>query len=253
MIKFQFLGTGDVAQVPVFGCPCDVCERARHVARFRRKPCSARLQLPDAGIDLLIDGGLTDLCERFQPGQLSAILLTHYHVDHVQGLFHLRWGQGEKIPVFGPDDTTGCADLLKHPGILAFQPVPAAFVPFQLGPLQITPIPLQHSKPTYGYLFRHGDISFAYLTDTVGLPPQSLAFLQQIPGLKLAIDCTHPPSPDKPRNHNDFSLLQKLAKELPAEQIWLTHISHEMDRWLLRNPLPEPFRLAWDDLCLELD
>ncbi len=49
------------------------------------------------------------------------MLLTHYHPDHVQGLFHLRWGCGESIPVYGPKDPQGCADLYRHPGVLDFQ------------------------------------------------------------------------------------------------------------------------------------
>jgi ribonuclease BN (tRNA processing enzyme) len=32
------------------------------------------------------------------------VLLTHYHLDHVQGLFPLRWGVGAPIPVYGPPD-----------------------------------------------------------------------------------------------------------------------------------------------------
>jgi phosphoribosyl 1,2-cyclic phosphate phosphodiesterase len=36
-------------------------------------------------------------------------LLTHYHLDHVQGLFPLRWGVGAPIPVYGPPDDAGCA------------------------------------------------------------------------------------------------------------------------------------------------
>ncbi len=42
-------------------------------------------------------------------------------MDHVQGLFPLRWGVGDKIPVYGPPDEQGCDDLFKHPGLLDFQ------------------------------------------------------------------------------------------------------------------------------------
>lgn len=124
---------------------------------------------------ILIDGGLTDLHRRFAPSELDAILLTHFHADHVQGLFHLRWGKGPSIPVFIPPDPDGCADLFRHTGLLEFRPK-SAFTAFEIGPLRITPLPLIHSKPTFGYVFElAGEASFAYLTDTRGLPPETRA------------------------------------------------------------------------------
>jgi len=68
----------------------------------------------------LLDAGLTDLAERFVPGSLSGVIQTHHHADHVQGLLQLRWGQGMRIPVLGPDDPRGFADLYKNPGILDY-------------------------------------------------------------------------------------------------------------------------------------
>ncbi|MGK3928170.1 hypothetical protein, partial [Enterococcus faecium] len=79
---------------------------------------------------------------------LSRIMLTHYHMDHVQGLFPLRWGMGELIPVFGPPDSQGCDDLFKHPGILDFQAPFTPFEPVQWPGITVTPVPLQHSKIT---------------------------------------------------------------------------------------------------------
>lgn len=244
-MKLTLLGTGDVRQLPVFGCDCIGCQRARSEPGYRRKPCSAELQLGD--LKLLIDGGLTDLAERYQPGELSAILLTHYHVDHVQGLFHLRWGLGPSIPVIGPDDTNGCADLLKHSGMLDFQPAPPPFETIRMGELRITPLPLQHSKPTFGYLFQHQQRNLAYLTDTVGLPDATLDYLKRIPALELVIDCSHPPQQSAPRNHNDLNLVLEIQQQLKPDALWLTHISHEMECWLLENTLPAGIFIGQDD------
>ncbi len=247
-MKLTFLGTGDVRQVPVFGCNCSACAAARSNTDLRRRPCSALLEF--AGNKLLLDGGITDLAERFQPGELTAIMLTHYHVDHVQGLFHLRWGLGEKIPVYGPEDNTGCADLVKHPGILDFQTPLQAFSSFFIGPLKITPLPLQHSKPTFGYLLEYNRRQLAYLTDTVGLPKATTRFLQDYQQLELIIDCSEPPQPDPPRNHNDLNLVIEIYNQLQPKTIWLTHLSHKMDEWLLWNKLPEGFVVARDNLAI---
>lgn len=247
-MKLTFLGTGDVRQVPVFGCHCSACDAARRNTDLRRRPCSALLEF--AGHKLLLDGGITDLAERFKPGELSAIMLTHYHVDHVQGLFHLRWGLGKKIPVYGPEDNNGCADLIKHPGILDFQTPLQAFRPFIIGPLTITPLPLQHSKPTLGYLFEYNGRQLAYLTDTVGLPEATTRFLQSYQQLDLIIDCSEPPRPQPPRNHNDLNLVIEIHHQLQPNTTWLTHLSHQMDEWLYQNQLPKGLMVARDNLSI---
>ena len=64
-------------------------------------------------------------------------------MDHVQGLFPLRWGVGETVPVYGPPDELGCDDLFKHPGLLDFSHTVEPFVVFDLQGLQITPVPLE--------------------------------------------------------------------------------------------------------------
>jgi phosphoribosyl 1,2-cyclic phosphate phosphodiesterase len=147
-MQLTLLGTGDAAQTPVYNCACRACERARLQPRYRRGPCCA---LIDTGRGRwLIDAGLPDLAERFPPDSLSGILLTHYHADHAQGLLHLRWGKNTRIPVLGPPDPDGLADLYKHPGILDFSVKLAPFTAVDLEGLHVVPVPLAHSRLTYG-------------------------------------------------------------------------------------------------------
>ena len=195
-MRLTLLGTGDARQVPVYGCDCPACRNARADAGLRRRPCSALLEC--AGQRWLIDSGLVDLCERFPPHSLDGILQTHYHADHAQGLLHLRWGQGLVIPVHGPADPEGLADLYKHPGILDFSQPFGAFERRQWGALAATALPLVHSKPTFGYLLEgaseEGTIRrLAYLTDTVGLPADSASRLLAAPLDLLVLDCSMPP------------------------------------------------------------
>lgn len=254
-MRISFLGTGDAGGVPLYGCACGACARAHADPAWRRRPCSA---LVEAGTTrILLDAGLPDLAERFAPGSLSAIVLTHFHPDHVQGLFHLRWGVGPTIAVHAPPDAEGCADLYKHPGLLDFRRC-AKFETFRLGSLNITPLPLIHSKPTFGYAIEdaHGH-RFAYLTDTAGLPPRTLAFLQDWRPDGMAIDCSHPPSPtDMPgsRNHNDFRQALAILEAVAPAQGWLTHLGHEVDAWMMtsRPALPPSVHVARDGDVIEL-
>ena len=249
-MRVTFLGTGDVRQVPVFGCDCPSCQRARKAPRYQRGPCSALLHYE--GKSVLLDAGQPDLEKRFQPGELAAVLLTHYHMDHVQGLFPLRWGVGPSLPVFGPADKIGCDDLFKHPGMLAFQPPMAPFIPVDFGSLKVTPLPLNHSKPTFGYYLQYGSRSLAWLCDTEGLPAESQRFLSEQSITHLVLDCNFPPSEPAARNHNDVTQALTITKALAPQQCWLTHIGHTVDNWLMDNALPAGVSAAHDGMELIL-
>lgn len=247
-MQLKFLGTGDAAGVPAYGCRCSACQRAIKDILFSRRPCSAVLEAD--GERILIDAGVTDLASRFPPGSLSRILLTHYHVDHVQGLFHLRWGCNTRLPVHGPDDHEGCADLFKHPGILDFSETMKPFQKKSFGNVHVTPVPLKHSKMALGYCFVHKDKRLAYLCDTVGLPNETYRFLQHWQPNHIILDCTHPPHEGVPRNHNDFNMALEIADQFNYAKLGLTHISHTFDLWLDQNKklLPENVYIAKDEI-----
>ena len=137
-LTIRLTGTAGAQQVPVFGCDCAACRRARADENHRRRPCSAVVRFNHAVT--LLDAGLADLAERHPAGSFQQILLTHYHMDHVQGLFPLRWGVGDPIAVYGPPDEVGCDDLLKHPGILDFSHTVTPFTVFELHPAAVNPL-----------------------------------------------------------------------------------------------------------------
>ncbi len=249
-MRLTLLGTGDARQVPVYNCNCAACASARLTPARRRGPCCALIEC--GAQRWLIDSGLTDLTERFPPHSLSGILQTHYHADHAQGLLHLRWGQGLIIPVHGPDDAEGLADLYKHPGILDFSQPFAPFEQRQLGELSVTALPLNHSKVTFGYLLEGDGRRIAYLTDTLGVPDACAEVLRQQPLDLLVLDCSTAPQPIAPRNHNDLTRVLEVVDQLQPRQTVLTHIGHSFDTWLLANPgaLPAGVSLAFDGRVL---
>ncbi len=239
-MRLTLLGTGSASGMPVYGCECDDCRLVRAEPRLRRSPCSALLEIGDRRY--LIDAGQTNLAELFPAGSLTAIFLTHFHPDHVQGLFHLRWGRGLTIPVYCPPDSNGCADLYKHPGILAFDPQ-RKFQKLWLEDLGVTPLPLIHSKPTFGYLFEHAESSLAYLTDTDGLPPDTLDCLRDH-GLDLmVIDSSYVPGSGH-RGHNDLDTALALDEAIAPGKTVLTHIGHDLDVWLRAHADRLPSRVV---------
>lgn len=244
------LGTGNAGQVPVYNCDCVACQRARQQPRFRRGPCCALLECGETR--WLIDAGLTDLTQRFPPGSLSGVLQTHYHADHAQGLLQLRWGKSLKIPILGPEDAEGFADLYRHPGILDFSKTLTAFKPEALAGCTVTPVPLVHSKPTFGYVLEDDGQRIAYLTDTVGLPEDTTIFLQRKPLDWLVLDCSSPPAASPPRNHNDLTRALETVQALQPRQTVLTHIGHDLDAWLMEGgrELPEGVAAAHDGMVL---
>jgi len=230
-MRLTLLGSGNSAGMPLYGCNCDRCELVRSETSLRRGPASALIEFDNK--KYLIDAGLMDLADRYPAGSLDGIFLTHFHADHVQGLFHLRWGKGDKIPVYCPPDSNGCDDLFKNPGILDFKSG-RKFESFELGALKITPLPLIHSRVTFGYLFEYKNQRIAYLTDTKGLPENTALYLENISLDIMLIDTTFPPGSDSTGHNNLDDALQIHDQVNPGRTV-LTHIGHDLDVWLSDN------------------
>lgn len=247
-MRLTFLGTGSTSAPPLFGCECVVCKSARAVISMVRKPASALIEAGE--MRLIIDAGLHEMGDKFPSGSFDAILLTHFHPDHVQGLFPMRWGVGDTVKVYCPPDNEGCADLFKNPGILKFEQV-HKFEAFNIGSICITPVPLIHSKPTLGYCVDDGMTRIAYLTDTIGLPPATLTFLKRWQPTHLVLDCSYPPR-EAPKNHNDIILAMQTISDIAPEHAYLTHIGHELDAWLLasHDALPPNVVIARDGMTV---
>ena len=154
--------------------------------------------------------------------------------------------------MYTPPDSEGCADLYKHSGILAFEQK-KKFDPFSVGELHITPVPLIHSKPTFGYLFEHDAKRVAYLTDTKGLPPKTEAFLAEHEMDLLVIDCSYAPDYDG-KGHNNLDEVLQIQEVLQAHQVVLTHIGHDFDLWLRSEDcnLPGNFHIGFDGKKINL-
>ena len=248
------LGSGTSTGVPVVGCRCPVCTSSD--PRNRRTRCSVLLQWE--GRTVLIDTA-TDLRQqalREEVSVIDAVLFTHTHADHVNGIDDLRpfnFAAGEPIPIYAAaaaleslrrsfgyifcesDDETAYRPRLRP------QPVTG---PFELFGRTVVPVPLAHGHgESLGY--RVGP--FAYLTDCSAIPAASEALLQ---GLEvLVIDALrYRPHP----THLNINKATAAAGRLGARRTFLTHLSHDVDHMRLAAELPAGNEVAYDGLRLEL-
>ncbi len=251
-MKITILGSGTSTGVPMVGCDCAVCRSGD--PRDRRTRASLLIRHADRNI--LVDT-CTDLRQqmlRERVEQIDAVLFTHAHADHVNGIDDLRgfyFRHRTVIPcyacpsamerlvsgfryVFAQDDGA------THPPLLRAVSVDG---PFELFGLPVVPVRLVHGPGTScGYRI----MSFAYLTDCNAIPPDSLAALQ---GLEtLVIDglrwSAHP-------FHFNIEAAIAVAQQLGVPRIILTHLTHEVAHAESLR-LPAGVEFAYDGMTIEL-
>lgn len=251
-MKVTILGSGTSTGVPMVGCSCRVCSSDDP----RDKRTRASLLIQHNGRSILIDAS-TDL--RFQAlregiERVDAVLFTHSHADHVNGIDDLRgfhFLHKEIIPCFGSRTTV---DILlarfryifhEHEGsgyTPILKPVEVAG-PFELFGLTVIPVALRHGR-TQALGFRIG--GFAYLTDCNGISPSSLSLLE---GLDLlVIDGLRWKA--HPFHFNIEEAISATTPLKPARTI-LTHLSHDVS-FADGSTLPPGYEFACDGMVFDI-
>jgi phosphoribosyl 1,2-cyclic phosphodiesterase len=133
------------------------------------------------------------------------ILLTHLHLDHIQGLmfFAPAFRRQGDITVWGPaaEEASLCERIARYISA-PIAPVDVREMPFtfrdaepgewKIGSAVIRAQPVNHRGPTLGYRVQDGDVSVCYIPDHepgVGTPVSELAD-EWIPALELARDAS---------------------------------------------------------------
>ena len=249
-----FLGTGTSTGVPVIGCACAICTSANP----RNKRLRQSVKIESGGQHFLIDTtpDLRLQLLRDPIPRLDFILYTHSHSDHMMGLDDIRpfnFRQREAIHAYANPMTAKAIRRAFHyiwadsqygggKPQLALREVEE---PFTHGDVKIIPIPVAHGDWTIlGY--RIG--SFAYITDTNGIPPSSMRLLEGVE--VLALDGLRP-SPPHPTH---FTIVEAIAaaRAVGARSTYLIHLTHDIDHDVFEATLPEGFKLAYDGLVLHV-
>ncbi|GAB6101525.1 MBL fold metallo-hydrolase [Thermococcus atlanticus] len=214
-----FIGTGGSEGIPAHLCTCPTCSEARKLGFAQRLPSTLAI-ITENRRAVLFDVG-TDIRDVLNV-PLEAIFLTHWHHDHIYGLYKLRW-MALKTPLYAPQ---GHADalILRDPKNLRPTTIEAGQV-LKVDSLKITALALNHEIETLGYLIEEDGRSIALLYDTKGLPQETRELLER-KNLRLAIvDATYPPGFDDPY-HNSVDEGAETGLQL-AERTVLSHISHK--------------------------
>jgi phosphoribosyl 1,2-cyclic phosphate phosphodiesterase len=254
-LKVTFLGTGTSQGIPVIGCECEVCtSKDPHDTRLRT---AAMVTEGDANI--IIDVGPDFRMQMLNNSvkDISAVLITHEHNDHIIGLDDIRpfyFKKNKDIAYF----TTAEVEkelAFRFPYVFSGNNYPGApkvevtnfshGVPIVVDNLEIMPIKVFHGKMEVT-AFRIKN--FLYITDASSIPESSLEMMK---GIKyLVINALR-----KRKHHSHFNLEQaiKVIDQLKPEKAYLTHLSHYMGKSKsVSKILPKGVNLAYDGLVIDL-
>jgi phosphoribosyl 1,2-cyclic phosphodiesterase len=119
-----------------------------------------------------------------RPEDLSAIVVTHEHSDHVSGVAALARNYG--IAVWATPGTAQAAGLGEVAGCTLFD----CHTPFAVGGMEITPFPVPHdAREPSQFVFGDGARRVGVLTDVGSLTPH---ITQRLNGCNaLVVECNH--------------------------------------------------------------
>lgn len=258
--KLTILGCGNSSGVPAAGNYWGHCDPEE--PKNTRMRCSALIESDNT--TLIIDTGpdFRHQVNRAQVERLDAVLYTHHHGDHVNGLDDLRsfiFRQNAKMPVYGSTETL---KYMKHSFYYAFEGgkidlYPRLFdvteledkmmgKPFQIGDITITPFLMDHGT-CYATGYRIGDT--AYCVDMWRLDDEAFKALKGVKN--WIVDCAAYNN-DKSKVHAHLAYIERCNEEIGAENVILTSLSLFMDYSNLKEELKTGFYPAYDGFLVDI-
>ena len=255
--KMTMMGCGNSAGTPSIGNYWGNCDP--HNPKNRRTRPSVLVEYGDQ--NLVIDTGadFKEQMNRFCVENLSAVLYTHTHSDHIAGIDDLRvfrLRNKEHVHIYGTPEAIEELERRYdymfeqkakiYPQVLESHTVTDEQFGHEMQVNGIPFIPFEQDHGTCRSLgFRFGDIG--YSTDMVDLPETSLNALK---GIKTWIADAAGYKMESNMVHATLKELYALNERVGAEKVYITHLSPLMDYDRLMNELPDGYEPAYDGLCL---
>jgi phosphoribosyl 1,2-cyclic phosphate phosphodiesterase len=260
-LRLRFLGTGTSFGVPVVGCSCGTCTSAD--PRDRRFRHAALLESDDGGRRVLVDTP-PELRLQLLAGRvdrIDAVWYTHDHADHTHGIddlrvFSLRLGQHVQAwadprtadslrtkfsYIFDPDYRPPAGTTRPEITLRSFRPGE----PLEVAGFSMTPLEVPHGDVSV-FGFRAG--ALGYVTDAKALPAAAREALVGVRVLVLNALWFGNPHP----THFNVEEAVSVAREIGAEQTYLTHLTHRLRHDSLAAALPPGIQPAWDGLVIQI-
>ena len=248
-LEVTFLGTGTSHGIPVIGCSCPVCTSTDpRDSRYR-----ASILLHQDESTILVDTSPEFRLQALRAGikGLDAVLYTHDHADHFNGIDDLRvFCKDRCLPVYCKEDVAQAIQsrfsyVLHGEDIAGGIPhlelkILKAYEPVQIGSCTVLPIPILQGKREI-FAFRVG--SFAYATDCSEVPIQSLPYFEGLDTLVVGALRYWP----HPTHYSVFEATV-FARKVGAKRVYFTHLSHGLSHMTLSSELPPGYLVAYDML-----
>lgn len=253
-MKITFLGTGTSTGVPVVACDCKVCLSSDR--RDRRLRSSVMIEIDH--VRLVIDCGPDFRYQmiREKVDNISAIIFTHGHRDHIAGLDDVRafnYVLNKTVDIYASQEVVEAINkefpyILKEKRFFGSPQLKFNIIKneaFCVDGIRIVPVEVLHNKLSV-FGFRIG--SFSYITDASFIPDHEK---HKLKGTEvLVINALR-----KSKHISHFSLSEAIEQitEINPERAYITHLSHFMG--LHKNieaDLPDNVFLAYDGLKIDI-
>ena len=251
-LTLTVLGCGSSSGTPVINCDCETCLSG--LPENQRSRCAAWLQSDD-GASIVIDTG-TDFrtqALRERISHVDAVLYTHPHADHLNGIDDLRafcYQQKAAIPVYGNGFTLANIQSRFDYAFLEprdFWDKPVLKAHCLQAAQTIAGLPVQAFTVPHGRwsvsAFRIGNI--AWLTDLNDISDEVIAQLQGLDYLFLDCLMEH----DYP-SHLSVERAFAFAQCIAAKQTYLIHMTHRLGYHELQARCPAGIAVAYDGLSV---